>query len=457
MRSLRGRLTLGVTLILGVALLLGGVIVARDVDNSERKAVDERLVRTAELSRATAVAAVEQSLPGVDKRLDAVLKATNSSLRLSVGGQVLVQTGQPPPGPRTQFPLGLHTITVGSVHYRTYAERLRDAQLGGLARIEVTSGLSDVEHRVHRLHRKLFILGIGLLLLVASGVFFAADLVLRPLRRLRQATSSIAGDADLDRRVAVDDGPAELRSLAASFDAMLSRLSRSAEDRTRALDATRRFAADAGHELRTPLTSVQATLSTLARHPDLDGPRRTQMAEEALAEQRRLVDLLDGLQALARGDAEPGEATDVDLADLVDSVLSGLTDRYKDTRFTTALPDDAVVVHGWEPGLRLLVGNLIENAARHGRADGHVHVALRAAAPGDAGPVLDVEDDGPGIAAADRARVFEPFSRLDGVAHPGSGLGLALVAQQARQHGADVVVGDASIGGARFTVQFGVR
>ena len=115
-----------------------------------------------------------------------------------------------------------------------------------------------------------------------------------------------------------DDGPAELRSLAASFNEMLARLGRSAADRERALAATRRFAADAGHELRTPLTSVQANLSALSRHPDMpERAARRRWSTDALAENRRLVALLDGLQALARGDATPLELGDVELADLV--------------------------------------------------------------------------------------------------------------------------------------------
>ena len=73
--------------------------------------------------------------------------------------------------------------------------------------------------------------------------------------------------------------------------------------RERALEATRRFAFDAGHELRTPLTTVQATLSALHRHPDAAPEQREAMLEDALEEQRRLVELLDGLQALARGEA----------------------------------------------------------------------------------------------------------------------------------------------------------
>jgi len=134
------------------------------------------------------------------------------------------------------------------------------------------------------------------------------------VRRLRRVAAGVAGDEDLGRRVPEDDGPGELRSLAASFNAMLERLGRSTADRERALHATQRFAADAGHELRTPLTSVQATLDALRRHPGLSEDRRTALLGDAATEQRRMVDLLDGLQALARGDAPEAEHSNVDLA-----------------------------------------------------------------------------------------------------------------------------------------------
>jgi signal transduction histidine kinase len=113
------------------------------------------------------------------------------------------------------------------------------------------------------------------------------------------------------------------------------------------------------------------------------------------------------------------------------------------------LPDEPVVVEGWEPGLRLLVENLVANAARHG-GGGRVAVALT----GGARPVLQVDDDGPGIPEAERERIFAPFQRIDGTGRPGSGLGLALVAQQAGHHAARVEVGAAPLGGARFTVRF---
>ncbi|MBW3652972.1 MAG: HAMP domain-containing histidine kinase [Actinobacteria bacterium] len=446
MRSLRGRLTLGITLVVAVVLAGAGVVVSRYVDRSERAALDDRLKRTAELSRETALAAVQRELPTNDRRLDNVLSATGTSLRLLLDRRPLLTSGQelPPgrPAPRT----GLHTFEVGGERYRSYAISL-DA-LGGLARLEVTTRLRPVERKLSELNRRLLGFGAAALLVAALGVWFAADLLLRPLRRLRAATAGIASTEDLDRRVRGDDGPAELRSLAASFNEMLARLGRSAADRERALAATRRFTADAGHELRTPLTSVQANLSAISRHPEMSPAQRAGMVADALAENRRLAELLEGLQALARGDAAPVEHCDVELADLVGVALAAARERHPAVTWSCDLPEQPVVLRGWEPGLRMLVDNLIENAARHG--GGAVSVTLTA----NGGPALFVDDDGHGVAEADRERIFEPFVRANGTTAPGSGLGLALVSQQVRAHGATVRVGESPLGGARFDVRF---
>ena len=334
--------------------------------------------------------------------------------------------------------------------YRVYTTALKG--LGGLARLEVATRLERVERRQRELDRTLLLLGALALLVAAAATFVFASLVLRPLRRLRTLTAGIAGDEDLDRRIPSNEGPGELRALAASFDAMLARLSRSSADRERALEATRRFAADAGHELRTPLTSVQANLSALRRHPELTEARRSELLDDALAEQRRLVALLDGLQALARGDAAPLEHTRVDLAELLDQTLEAAEARHPRTRWQATVPEDPVEVEGWAPGLRLVVDNLVENAARHGREGGTVLVTLT---QNGTGAALTVEDDGPGVPEHERARVFEPFARVDGTTASGSGLGLALVAQQAGHHGARVELDDsAALGGARFRVRF---
>jgi signal transduction histidine kinase len=448
-RSLRGRLTLGVLVVLAAVMAAAGAAAFHEIDRSERAALDDRLKRTAELARPAAVAAVQQEVPARDDRLDAVLRATGSSLRLRLGRVTLVDAGAAPPQHRP-LPRGLSTFTTDGRRFRAYVTTLSDPDIGGRARLEVVSSLGNLEDRISELERRVALIGLSGLVLVGLLVWLIASVVLRPLRRLRAVTATIADDEDLGRRVPDDTGPAELRSVARSFNAMLARIGRSAADRERALTATRRFAADAGHELRTPLTSVQATLSALRRHPDLDAERRGVLLDDALAEQRRLVGLLDGLQALARGDAGPIEHAPVDLTELVDEVVTAAAARTPGVTLSAALPDAPVVVAGWEPGLRMVVENLVTNAVRHGGS------AVRVTLTDAPTTVLTVDDDGPGIPDADRERIFTPFARLDDTATPGSGLGLALVAQQAGHHGATVEVARAPepLGGARFTVRF---
>jgi signal transduction histidine kinase len=447
-RSLRGRLSLGVGVVIAAVLGASGVLISNYAERIARDGVDDRLRRTAELTRATAVDAVENALPDTDKRLDGVLRATGSSLRLLIGDAVVLEGGTPLLRGATP-PEGLRTVERDARRIRVLVVPLRGIGLGRLAKLEVATSLADVERRQAELDSRLVQLGIAALAVIALGTFLAAAGVLRPLRRLRKAAGRIAAEEDLSVRVAENDGPAEVRGMAASFNAMLERLSSSAQARERALEATRRFAFDAGHELRTPLTTVQATLSALHRHPDVDPEQRTAMLADALAEQRRLVTLLDGLQALARGDASDTPHEPVDLADVVGPAVADTRTRHPEASIEVKVPDGPVMVSGWEPGLRSLVGNLVGNAAHHG--GGRVLVTVT----GGERPALWVDDDGPGIAPADRELVFEPFRRLQEAAdRPGTGLGLALVAQQVRTHGATVSVHDSPLGGARFAVAF---
>ena len=120
------------------------------------------------------------------------------------------------------------------------------------------------------------------------------------------------------------------------------------------------------------------------------------MLEDALEEQRRLVALLDGLQALARGEATSHEHEDVDLADVVTRAVADTRARYPATTFALDLPDAPVVLRGWEPGLRLLVANLVDQRRPPRPRGGNVRVTLTA---GPA-PVLTVDDDGDGIPEA---------------------------------------------------------
>jgi two-component system, OmpR family, sensor histidine kinase PrrB len=295
---------------------------------------------------------------------------------------------------------------------------------------------------------RILVVGGGVLLIVAVAGLGIGSLALEPLAALRRSAADIAATGDLDRRLP-RAGPTEIDELAATLNAMLERLRTAEQDRSTALAASRRFAADAGHELRTPLTAMQADLDVLAGSEGLAGDDRA-ILEDLQREQARLAALVDGLLLLARGDAEvPREP--VDLAELADRAVLHARRRHPAATVELVAPEQVAVV-GWADGLRVALDNLLDNAVRHGRDDVHIVVTLATRDHGRV--VLTVDDDGPGIAPADRDRVLERFERGRTTA-PGSGLGLALVAQQARLHGGTVELGAARLGGTRVQLTLG--
>jgi len=215
----------------------------------------------------------------------------------------------------------------------------------------------------------------------------------------------------------------------------------------------RRLVSGASHELRSPVAGVRQHAEVALQHPDrTDGHR---FAETVLAQSIRLQRLIDDLLLLARADAD-GLAVRRRPVDLDDLVL----DEVRRLRSTTDLEVDASGVsaggvEGDAGALARVVRNVVDNAARH--AAGRVRLSL---AEAGGAVVLAVEDDGPGIPEAERARVFERFVRLDDARardDGGSGLGLAIVAEVVAAHGGTVAVGDAGLGGARVEVRLPAR
>ncbi len=203
---------------------------------------------------------------------------------------------------------------------------------------------------------------------------------MRPLARLRSGAARIRSAEDLSTPLEDDTAaPDEVRQLAGALNEMLARLDASAAQTERALEATRRFAADAGHELRTPLTALRAQLDTLARNPELPREQREALVADMTAEQDRMVRLLEGLQALARGEAaESLPREPVELGDVLDGAVHAARKRHPGVQYELAGHVDEGTVDGWEGGLRLLVDNLLDNAALHGRPDGSVDGRARA-------------------------------------------------------------------------------
>jgi len=171
-----------------------------------------------------------------------------------------------------------------------------------------------------------------------------------------------------------------------------------------------------------------------------------------LAEQGRIVALLDGLTALARGEAaESLPREDVELADLVDTAIFGARRRHPDVAYELADDLGDATVHGWANGLRLIVDNLLDNAALHTGPNAHVRVGLEERG-GEL--VIRVDDNGPGIPASQRDGLLEPFARgADSGRTDGTGLGLAIVAQQVALHGGNLRLTESPLGGLGIEVR----
>ena len=466
LRSLRGRVALAATLAVAAVLATVGTVTVASFAQRERAGLDESLrarpfggiVHALEAPpggppHPFEVAPGPLESPGPappghppDRPLErhVPLHSRGEYVRLVQGGEVLeavdVPEGLPlPPGP------GLHTLEHDGRRHRSL---VRPGPGGEL--LEVGADLRATEGRGARLVRLTLLLGVLGVGVAGALSWWLAGLALRPLRTLRDAAGRVSTTQDLSTRLSPAGLPREVEELSASINAMLARLQRSTGETEAALEATRRFAADAGHELRTPMAALRTRLGALRRNPQLDAPERAAMLAAAEQDAARAANLLETLQTLARGDAAavlPREH--LDLGDLVEAAVEAARARHPATRWALREPAGELAVQGWPDGVRALVDNLLENAARHGGDGGRVEVSLESR---DGELALTVDDDGPGVAPADRERIFERFVRAADGGAPGSGLGLALVRQQARLHGGEVTVGEAPLGGARFSV-----
>ncbi|WP_030928627.1 sensor histidine kinase, partial [Streptomyces sp. NRRL S-646] len=273
-----------------------------------------------------------------------------------------------------------------------------------------------------------------------------------PLRRLGRRTAGLDPRTSTARPPDEPTGVTEVDELAATLRTVLARYDEQAARTAEALDTARSFSAAASHELRTPLMSMGTNLDILADHPDLPEPDRSEVLADLRSEHARLLNLLVMLRELGRGDLVEAEAfRTVDVTETADAAVAEARRRAPDARITLeAAPGPTV--HGWEPGIRLLLDNLLANALAHGRdEDGPASVAVGVRGVGEQ-VVISVDDRGPGVPTGERGRIFERFTR--GPGSSGSGLGLTLVAQQTALHQGTVTVTDGPGGvGTRFEVR----
>ena len=321
-------------------------------------------------------------------------------------------------------------------------DRLRSikAKLGVLVAVSVAVSSLAVWYGVVNLGwRPLYTLPVAVLLALGVTQVLARGMT-SPLRSMTAAARAMAR-GDYTRRVEATSRD-EVGELARAFNRMAADLE--AADRER-----REMVANVSHELRTPIAALQATLENLVDGVAAPDPATLRAALERTERLGRLVrELLD----LSRIDAgtEPLDRRDVAVTAVLEAAVAEATTSGRDVRFSLDVSPPGA--RAWADAARLhqVLANLLDNAARHSPPGGTVRVIARSDA---AGLHVEVADDGPGIAAADRDRVFDRFYRGAGTDGTGStGLGLAIARWAVGLHGGRIALAPAGETGCRFVV-----
>jgi signal transduction histidine kinase len=445
--TVRTRVTVVAGLTLTAAVVLGLVVMYRLQLNSADRTIQGQL--------RTYATQIEQSAAG--GRFPRPLPA--SVLDTAAQAQVLAPDGTVLAATRNLAGLpALYTLAPGSPtpvrqpaadrvlpsDLSVYGERVT---VGGRPVTIVTTTRTYLRSQVNETFARLLVIGVPFLLVLACGtVWLVVGRTLRPVEQIRGAVTAITS-AGLSQRVPEPGTDDEIGRLASTMNDMLARLEDSAARQ-------RRFVADASHELRSPLTAIRTGLEVGLSHPD-HAPW-PEIASRAVRQSRRLEQLIAELLVLARADAGQLAARrqPVDLAALL-----------ADLRAATPAPGISVDIFippgtatpGNPEDLSRMFRNLLDNAARYARHRVLITVRITGAAGPD-GIVVEIADDGPGIPAEERERVFGRFVRLDASrehASGAAGLGLAIAREIATAHGATIVLTDAEGGGTRAVVTMG--
>jgi signal transduction histidine kinase len=230
----------------------------------------------------------------------------------------------------------------------------------------------------------------------------------------------------------------ELGDLVTAYNGAAAQVAAAFSERERTERRLRLFLGEAGHEMRTPMTVISAYLDLLAGGPKSNAKLSPETLESARTQMRRLRGLVERVMALARmeGNDSPN-AELIDVVEIAQEAIASVTAVRGGTVRLTHDADDVVVrAEPWE--LREAIGNLIDNAVVYGDTPVDVAIAIAGTTI-----VVRVHDDGPGINAADRARLFQHFFRGDAsFGTHGSGLGLAIVARAAARLGGTISLED---------------
>ena len=426
-RSVRGRTTLGATVVVAVALLIGAFsfygVLSASIHGSTERAAEQRLEELTERAGGPG----GKDIDALDDEIlqiigaDGSVRAASEDAREKLGSTPLPVDDDP------------QTTTVDGETVLVVSEDIERDQTLVLA--------VSMEDDAETLATVATLLAIALpllLLLVAVTTWSVVGRALRPVELIREEVDGITAER-LHQRVPVPETADEIAALATTMNGMLDRLDAAAT-------AQRRFVSDASHELRSPLATIRQHAELAQAHPDVTSIG--ELAEVVSEEGLRLQGIVESLLLLARLDE--GASTHDEAVDLDDIALGEVR------RLRAAGIDvdgsgiHAARVHGDPRLLGQLVRNLADNAVRHSR--GRVAIGVT---PSDGYVFVTIEDDGTGVPAEERERIFERFVRRDEARSRdagGSGLGLAIARGIAASGHGTLTVDDSRWGGARFVL-----
>ena len=443
--SLRRRTIVAVLALVALLLIVLSIVVDVALGARLRGQIEERL-----RDRAAAAASLVGTVDDAD--LAERLSYQGLAVRIdSAGGGSIVAGPSPdqlregPPGPggagpaersAVQVSPGPSNVTVvaSSVSGDDDLVTLRSTLSDG-STLTLTASAVGIDDTLSQVRWIMAIASVGALALAAGAVVLVVRATLRPLDEVSDVARSIGAGAR-DRRLRPTRPDTEIGRVATALDDMLDDVVGAEESAREAEARLRAFLSDAAHELRTPVAGIRAAADTLVR-ADLDGPDREVLAAHVTREAARASRLVDDLLMMARVDRGLElTRTEVDLREVVRAEVERAQVVHPHLALRTTIPDAAVTAFVDVDRLAQVLSNLVENAARATAGRGTVDIVVRA--DGDIA-TLTVADDGPGVPAADRERIFDRLVRLDAArGASGVGLGLPIARGIARAHGGDV-------------------
>ncbi|ATL65534.1 sensor histidine kinase [Nocardia terpenica] len=370
-----------------------------------------------------------------------VLRAVGPNKEIAVtvrkGGSVFSTSLQVPP-----LSPGSQTVTLDGTPYRVLTADQPSGSTVSLA-IPLTEA-----YQASAQQQRWVLLAAGLAVVAAAGLGWVfGGRAVRPIMDLTRQVGARSGIGESEAPVD-GSGVREAEQLADAVNSLLERVNRAQGETAAALETARDFAAVSAHELRTPLTAMRTDLEVL-RTLDLDETQRAEILTDLQRSQGRVEATLSALERLAAGElTNDSDHVVTDVGELVDQAAHDAM-RHFPTLHVRIETDPELITRGLPTGLRLAVDNALTNSVRHG---GATQALVSARRTPDGYIVISVDDNGRGIPPEERAAVFERFFRGSQATRGGSGLGLALVAQQAQLHGGRAYFDDGTQGGVRLVL-----